>query len=103
MFFNHSHRSPDGYTVITGPEGITEVDTKQCCHCGEHFNYVKGSGAVRGRCLGCKQGKNLTCGKPECNEHFPIEERMDLYEKGLLPYLTAPRELIGTKKIILRI
>lgn len=72
------------------------VDTKQCVHCGEHFPYQKGSGRLRGFCTRCME---MICGKHRCMECFPIEERMDLYEKGLLPSLMSSRDEIIIKKI----
>lgn len=90
-----SHKKPDGYAYATGPNGIEEYDTKQCCHCGGHWNFVAGSGRRRGWCTLCN---NMTCGKPACHEHFPIEKRMDMFEKGLLPYLMAPTDAVLTKE-----
>ena len=98
--YNHTSRKPDGYAVSTDLYGKTEADTQQCCHCSQHFNVVAGSGKQRGFCLRCMK---ITCGAPACHEHFSFEERMTLYEKGLLPDLLAPREAVLPKhqKIIL--
>lgn len=81
MFHRHSARRADGYACLTTAEGVKERDTQQCCHCSGHFNVVPGSGKVRGWCTLCNR---VTCGQPACNEHFPFEKRMDLYEKGRL-------------------
>ena len=64
--------------------GMIEIDTLQCCHCGGHFEVVKGSGKIRGWCMLCNQ---VTCGKPKCDEHYPIEKKLDDFEKGKLKVL----------------
>lgn len=98
--YDHSARRPDGYEIAVGPKGTEEHDTKQCAHCGGHFRIVKGSGKIRGFCTCCMK---VTCGNPACNEHFPLEERMALYEKGLLGDIMHSREQIlpQHKKLIL--
>lgn len=94
--YQASARRAHGAIINVGPSGAeTHVDTKQCVHCGEHFPYQKGSGRLRGFCMRCM---DMTCGSHRCMECFPIEERMALYEKGLLPELMSPREEIGSKK-----
>lgn len=92
--YRHTARRADGYEISTGPLGTIERDTKQCCHCGGHFQIIPGSGKTRGFCLKCTK---VTCGNPACNEHFSIEERMDLFEKGLLPELMGTRDTMVPK------
>ena len=91
----HSARRADGVMICAEPSGEVHVDTKQCVHCGEHFPYQKGSGRIRGFCTKCM---GMTCGGHGCMECFPIEERMDYYEAGLLPTLMSPRADIKMKK-----
>ena len=86
--YQYTARNPNGYAIEVGPEGKREFDTKQCCHCGGHFNIVPGSGTTRGFCKLCMK---VTCGQYVCCEHYPIEERLDDYERGLLPSLMSPR------------
>ena len=88
-------RKPDGYAVATGPNGVEEWDTKQCCHCDKIFPYKKGSGNIRGFCMRCMK---ITCGNPACVECFPMRERLNLYERGLLPEVTSPRSEIKMKQ-----
>lgn len=95
--YEHTARNPNGYAVEVGPNGKREFDTKQCCHCGGHFNIVAGSGRLRGFCKLCM---NVTCGKPCCHEHYPIEERLDDYERGFLPDLMGPRSSSTKLRII---
>lgn len=94
--FEHSARRADGAVLCVDPNsgGETQTDTKQCVHCGEHFPYKKGSGRTRGFCTRCM---GMTCGGHQCMECFPIEERFDLYELGLLPELMSPRSDIKMK------
>lgn len=100
----HTVKRPDGCVIANGPNGTEERDTKQCCHCGKHFDVVKGSGKIRGKCFLCdSKGDKWTCGAAECNEHFPIEKRLDLYEKGLLPEMTSSLDtILPTYKRIIR-
>lgn len=103
LSYSHSARVPDGTVLRDNGDGtVTEADTRQCCHCGKHFVWRAGSGTIRGQCLLCSNpGKpSYTCGDPKCHEHFPIEERMDLYEKGLLPSLDASRDQAKVKRTI---
>ena len=96
--YEHSARKPDGCSIIFDPAAGGEVhtDTKMCCHCGQHFPYKAGSGRIRGWCTRCNA---MTCGKPECHECFPIEQRLDLYEKGWLPSLLSPMSDLKIKVI----
>lgn len=93
--YQHTTRNPSGYTVSLNADGSTiETDTHQCCHCSKHFDVVKGSGKIRGFCSKCMK---VTCGAPQCNEHFSFEERMDLFEKGLINRLDATRDEVVPK------
>lgn len=53
------------------------ADTLQCCHCGAHFEVVKGSGRKRGFCMCCN---GVTCGKPECDLCVPAEQQLENME-----------------------
>lgn len=67
--------------IITQTEGGPEVHhpTYQCCHCGLHFQSVKGSGKRRGFCMRCKR---ITCGHPDCGVCIPWERKMEMMEAG---------------------
>ncbi len=55
--------------------------TMQCCHCGRHWEYVPGSGAVRSFCTRCHA---VTCGNQKCvTECVPIEQWLEQQEKGV--------------------
>lgn len=98
LAYEHTARHANGGIIINNGDGTTtEADTKQCCHCGQHFVWRAGSGTTRGYCTLCSQ---YTCGDPKCHEHFPIEERMDLYERDLLPSLDASRDQAKVKRVI---
>lgn len=96
--YQHSLRNPAGY--VTGIENGKEFerDTHQCPHCDMHFDYVKGSGKTRGFCMLCTK---ITCGAQKCHEHFPMEERLDLFEAGRLQYLHSSRDQITPKRKII--
>lgn len=73
-------RKPKGYIIETDIYGcVNEADTNQCCHCGNHFRIIKGSGKKRGFCLKCMQ---TTCGKLKCDICYPFEKKLEEYEKG---------------------
>lgn len=59
-------------------DGTQVASTHQCCHCGNHFVSVKGSGTRRGFCLKC--GK-VTCGAAECDPCTPFEKKLEAMEK----------------------
>jgi hypothetical protein len=69
-------RTPKGAFVV---EGVELAHTLQCCHCGNHFVSIKGSGKTRGFCLNCS---GITCGGPGCDVCVPFEKRLELHEKG---------------------
>ena len=77
---------PSGHVMVVGPGGIeNEVcDTVQCCHCGCHFPYTKGSGRVRGWCLSCNE---MHCGAHKCCKCKPYMKKIEEYEKGNLETL----------------
>lgn len=85
-------KNPNGWSIAADVSGVTvEHDTKMCPHCNEHFNFVAGSGRIRGWCPLCN---GVTCGAPRCNSHFPFEKRMDYFEKGRLEDLLGPVDSI---------
>lgn len=64
-----------------------QVDsTLMCCHCGTHFEVVRGSGRVRGFCLRCS---DVTCGAQQCVPCAPIEARLDAAEGKKTGYAEA--------------
>ena len=65
-----------GHIIV---DGIEVGETRQCCHCGNHFPYRQGSGTKRGFCTLCMA---MTCGCPKCMEHMAFEQKLDLFEKG---------------------
>lgn len=86
------HR-PAGHIIVNGTE---VARTLQCCHCGEHWICVRGSGAVRGYCTRCN---NVTCGRAACDPCVPLEARLD-YQEGTRVaggYLDATRDLFATE------
>jgi hypothetical protein len=70
--------------------GIILVDdkvvatTRQCCHCGNHFIMVKGSGRLRGWCMKCH---GITCGNIECCPCIPFEKKLEEVEAGKRTHL----------------
>lgn len=68
--------NPSGYIIVDGQE---VAHTKQCCHCGNHFVSIKGSGKIRGYCTLCN---NITCGAPACDVHVPFEAKLDFIDGG---------------------
>jgi len=60
------------------------ADTKQCVHCGRHWQWEHGSGKVRGYCMNCG---GITCGNKRCHKCIPWEKKLELYEKGKLKTL----------------
>lgn len=67
---------PSGHILIDGQE---VAQTKQCCHCGNHFVSIKGSGKIRGHCVLCKK---ITCGAPACDAHVPFQAKLDFVDGG---------------------
>lgn len=92
--YRHTVRKPNGYSISTGEKGTIEHDTQMCVHCGQHFDVVAGSGKVRGFCQRCN---GVTCGNNNCHEHFPLEKRFELYEKGLMRDLMDPLDQVLPK------
>jgi hypothetical protein len=92
--YNNTLRKAAGYAVSEGEFGRVERDTHQCCHCGGHFDYVPGSGKIRGFCTKCMK---ITCGAEACMECFPIEARMEALESGRTSDLMASKEAVLPK------
>lgn len=74
----------DGVIIADTNDGRIETATAWCCHCGTHFTEVRGSGRIRGFCMKCMA---KTCGAPGCDACYPIEKRLDDYERGKLGVL----------------
>lgn len=86
-------KKPSGYIIIDGNE---VARTLQCCHGGEHFISVRGSGIRRGWCLKCQKP---TCGKAKCDPCIPFQEKLDLYEGKAPSKSKWWKELLKIKKI----
>lgn len=78
---SESLRQPSGHILRDGAE---VADTRQCVHCGRHWIWQRGSGRKRGFCMQCM---GITCGGPRCDPCLPLERRLELYEKGMIPEL----------------
>lgn len=65
-----------GYIFLDGRE---VCETKTCCHCGHIWQWVKGSGRLRGYCKGCD---GITCGNAACDPCIPWQQKMDDAEKA---------------------
>ncbi len=74
-------KKEDGIIIL---DGSVVATTKQCCHCGNHFVMIKGSGKKRGWCMKCHA---ITCGCIKCCKCVPFEKKLDLYEAGKIPTL----------------
>jgi hypothetical protein len=61
-------------------DGVSVADTVMCVHCGKHWISLPGSGRIRGWCFKCN---GPFCG-PDCTECYPLQKRLDDYEKGKL-------------------
>jgi hypothetical protein len=70
----------DGAIIVDGQQLSS---TLQCCHCGNHFEVVRGSGRSRGFCLRCG---DVTCGAPECVPCVPFEAVLEHMEGRRTPY-----------------
>jgi hypothetical protein len=64
-----------GAIVINGRE---VAETRQCCHCGQHYVSVKGSGKRRGFCRYCFA---VTCGAAACDVCVPMEKQLEIMER----------------------
>ena len=71
-----AERKPSGHIIVDGQE---VANTMQCCHCGQHFVSVKGSGKLSGFCMRCHK---ITCGSPKCDPCIPFEKKVEEYESG---------------------
>jgi hypothetical protein len=89
--YEFTARNPHGAVTRGDVKGKEiSVDTIQCCHCGGHFEIVKGSGKRRGFCLGCQ---SMTCGSSECDPHIPFEAKLDHAAGIRTSFTTAILEL----------
>ena len=69
-----------GGIVVSNDGKEFQRDMVQCCHCSLIFQWVKGSGRIRGLCLRCNR---LTCGRPQCDICVPIEMGLEMAEAGI--------------------
>lgn len=73
--FSFTVRNPHGYVTRGDEKGHpVEADTIQCCHGGEHFEMIEGSGTRRGFCMKCMA---ITCGSLACDPCVPFEKRLE--------------------------
>lgn len=76
-----SERKPSGHIIMDIGNGpVVTADTVQCCHGGEHFISVKGSGITRGFCTNCMA---RTCGNPLHDECKDWRKKMEEFERGI--------------------
>ncbi len=71
-----------GYATITSPQGVKEYDTCTCKHCNAVWTIrstEKGQGDPGGWCTICARPICPNCVGKEC---FPLERRLELYEKS---------------------
>lgn len=62
-------------------DGRYVADTHRCVHCSAHWEWVPGSGTVRGWCPSCQ---GFLCGNPECMAGcLPLDERLKTMEDGI--------------------
>ena len=66
--------------IITDGSGRTNGSTLKCCHCGGHFEVVRGSGRKRGFCMKCM---DVTCMEPACVTQCVPEEKYLLQREAL--------------------
>lgn len=77
-FLQHP-RSPHGEATFGTEEGLIQVQTLQCPHCGEHWKWETGSGRKHKYCGNCH---GTTCSKKVCIENcIPLEKYLDTFEK----------------------
>ncbi len=84
MLINPKHTllKPAGWVHKFGGDGRDiEQDTYQCCHCGQHVPVEAAPGEQRGFCPKCN---GVTCGNAQCHKHYPFEQKLTDYEKGIL-------------------
>jgi hypothetical protein len=71
-------RKASGYIIMDDGNGPVETAaTLRCCHGGENFISIKGSGKRRGWCIRCM---GVTCGSHEICSDW--RRRLEDYEKG---------------------
>lgn len=94
--FNTNPRA-SGHVFTMGLWGeLWEGQTLQCSHCQHTWILKKGSGRERGFCTKCM---GYTCGKPECDECVPIEQRCSNIEAGLHPLTPKPAMVLVPSEI----
>lgn len=74
-------------------ENADIAQTVQCCHCGCHFLYIKGSGKFRSHCIECNR---MTCGGYYClnsnmKTHMAWAKRLQLHNDNPSKYPLDPR------------
>mgnify|MGYP001572940810 CR=1 FL=1 len=70
-----------GNLVITDENGIREMDTQQCVHCGGHWIVVQGSKRQHRYCSKCDGN---TCSNLDCLMNcIPAEKKLEIMERGV--------------------
>lgn len=73
------------------------ADTRQCVHCGNHFEIRPGSGIVRGWCSHCNGPE---CGAERCFTCLPYEQWMEIIEAASRKLELAGAVLLDGTSII---
>lgn len=78
--FKHGAHKPHGVVICTTLDGLdVELDTRQCVHCGGHWEVIKGSGRPH---IFCSKCGGDTCSNLKClTECYPIQKKFDDVEK----------------------
>lgn len=80
--FGFKNKREAGYIVMaTEGNGIIESATRQCPHCGGHWEIKPSKAKTIHWCANCD---GEVCGKPGCFTCYPFEKKMEDYEKGKL-------------------
>lgn len=68
--------SPPGFITLTELDGtiLHEGELRQCIHCQYTWSHKPGSERPYGLCLKCN---GLTCGRPQCDDCYHIEKRLE--------------------------
>ena len=70
-------RKPQGYAVITSPDGVREADTTTCAHC-QHVTHIKAFARaedIGGWCRLCAKPVCAKCAGGDCDPFLKKIER----------------------------
>ena len=79
--FGWRNKGCAGVVLIDGQQ---VADTLCCVHCNRHWIVQRGSGITRGFCTNCM---GPTCGHKKCDGCYPLEKKLEDYEKGKIKIL----------------